>query len=294
MAGEVLRMSDITRGNSSAAGSIFFPYGRTSRLSYLSVLLIWGFGSIFATMLVDEFKDRSSPADNYLMVAAIMVPLAWLQSCATIRRLNDLGWPWLVSLPWIPLCFWPLRQVFQTSIFLDSALIALGGFGMVTGLLLSVRRSAIPGPVAQPRSTGTVEFSAMQAVAPPVGIQPTGNFNPLVGWLVVIEGSQVGKEYRIRAQGNRFGRDSEMEFAIDDAGVLRTHASIVFEPANIQYTIVPLAGAVEVNGQVASKSTILVAWDRLRVGATTLIFIPLCGPWHRCGPVEQRTGAVHV
>jgi hypothetical protein len=106
-----------------------------------------------------------------------------------------------------------------------------------------------------------------------------GGFDPPVGWLVVIDGPGKGQGFRIRAGSNRIGRDEGMEIAlISDAAVSRQGHAIVDFDANSNRFVAKAGEGRELcylNGGPVAAPAGLNRFDRLRVGKTTLLFVPL-------------------
>lgn len=105
--------------------------------------------------------------------------------------------------------------------------------------------------------------------------------DPVVGWLVCVEGKNRGKDYRIRAQRNFIGRGDSMDICIrGDQTVSRDgHAVISYNSRKSTFTLAPGTsnGITYVNDEEVLMGTMLHAFDVIEVGETKLMFIPLCG-----------------
>jgi hypothetical protein len=116
-----------------------------------------------------------------------------------------------------------------------------------------------------------------KAIAP--GKQAEG-IDPVVGWLVCIEGADRGRDFRIRSQKNFVGRSQNMDIAIpgDDTISRQNHAVISYNPKNRQFKIHSgeARGLVYLNGEEVDNSSSLKAGDRIELGKTKLMFVPLC------------------
>jgi len=114
-----------------------------------------------------------------------------------------------------------------------------------------------------------------QTTDDPLGIEP------VVGWLVCIEGEQKGKDYKIRKGRNFVGRSDDMDIAIigDISISRRNHASISYDPKQRVFYLIPGEGAGMVyrNNEVAFVPVELSPFDLIEIGKCKLIFIPLCG-----------------
>ncbi len=106
--------------------------------------------------------------------------------------------------------------------------------------------------------------------------------SPVVGWLVCIEGSESGKDYRIRSEKNFIGRSEEMHIHIhgDNAISRRNHAIISYNPKERNFMLIPGAettGIIYVNQDAIYSPTEITAYDVIEMGKSKFIFIPLCG-----------------
>lgn len=104
---------------------------------------------------------------------------------------------------------------------------------------------------------------------------------PVVGWLVCVEGPDRGRDYRIRAQRNFIGRDPRMDICIsgDDQVSKDTHATLIYDSRSNIFRIAPgdSHGMTYLNNQSVDTPATLRPYDLIEVGATKLIFVPLCG-----------------
>jgi len=112
-------------------------------------------------------------------------------------------------------------------------------------------------------------------------VQYESGLDPVVGWLVCVEGNNKGRDYRIHAENNFIGRDPGMDIAIsDDEAVSRqTHAIISYDIRDRVYYFAQGTGRgiVRVNGRATLSTTQLEAYDRIEIGNTKFVFVPLCG-----------------
>jgi hypothetical protein len=106
-------------------------------------------------------------------------------------------------------------------------------------------------------------------------------FDPVVGWLVCIEGPDRGRDYRIKSEKNAIGRAENMDICIrgDNAVSKDRHAFVSYNPENHAFKLIPgeSRGLVYLNGEDVDMSTRLNPYDVIRLGKTKLLFIPLCG-----------------
>lgn len=107
-----------------------------------------------------------------------------------------------------------------------------------------------------------------------------GETEPVVGWLVAIEGSDYGKDFRLKTGRNFIGRSTDMDIALTgDSSISREkHAIILYEPRGNVFLVQP-GDAKELfylNDKVVLAATEINAYDVISLGATKLLFIPCC------------------
>lgn len=114
-----------------------------------------------------------------------------------------------------------------------------------------------------------------------VGImQQKMGLEPVVGWLVCIEGKDKGKDYKLLGRINTIGRSERMDVCIkgDQSISKEDHARLGYDPKNNRFRIIPASSTnnIYLNDDVVDISTRLKPYDVLEFGQTKLIFIPLC------------------
>lgn len=106
-------------------------------------------------------------------------------------------------------------------------------------------------------------------------------FDPVVGWLVCIEGATKGTDYRIHSQNNYIGRSARMDISIpgDPHISAENSAIIAYDNEDRVFYFGPSTGRniVRVNGKPALSVEKIEAYDVLTIGTTKLLFVPLCG-----------------
>lgn len=106
-------------------------------------------------------------------------------------------------------------------------------------------------------------------------------FDPVVGWLVCIEGATKGTDYRIHSQNNYIGRSAKMDISIpEDSHISAENSAIIaYDNEDRTFYFGPGSGRniVRVNGKPALSVEKIEAYDVLTVGTTKLLFVPLCG-----------------
>ena len=105
--------------------------------------------------------------------------------------------------------------------------------------------------------------------------------DPVVGWLICIEGKEKGRDYRIHSDNNFIGRAEKMDVCIrgDDTISRENHAVISYDSRSKQYYFSPGDGRsiVRVNDNAVFCTIKISAYDKIELGSTKLIFLPLCG-----------------
>lgn len=117
-------------------------------------------------------------------------------------------------------------------------------------------------------------------------IENTKNFfNPLVGWLVCVDGPAKGTDYRIYSGYNYIGRDPSMNICImGDPYISRERDAVVaFDGRTSKFYFSPSNGQsiIRMNDEIVLMPVEIKIHDILELGHTKLMFIPLCdGAFH--------------
>ncbi|MMZ57277.1 hypothetical protein D3C76_355350 [compost metagenome] len=110
----------------------------------------------------------------------------------------------------------------------------------------------------------------------------TTGIQPVTGWLVCVEGPQMGQDYRIMSEKNFIGRAEEMHIRIigDNAVSRRNHAVIVYDPKKRNFYLLPgdASGLAYHNNEAVYSPAELNAYDLIQLGRSKFVFVPLCGP----------------
>lgn len=105
-------------------------------------------------------------------------------------------------------------------------------------------------------------------------------FDPIVGWLICVKGSNRGKDYRLHSGTNFIGRGKQNDVCIenDQAISTRNHASVSYDVRERVFYIAKgeVRNPTYLNGRALRSDADLVAYDRIEIGNTELIFVPLC------------------
>ncbi len=112
--------------------------------------------------------------------------------------------------------------------------------------------------------------------------QKTLGTEPVVGWLVCIEGVHCGQDFRIKSGRNFVGRSGNMDIRLSgDAGVSRDrHMIITYDPRSASFFAQPgesSSALSYLNDRPLLEATELKTGDKLTVGDSDLIFVSFCG-----------------
>ena len=107
---------------------------------------------------------------------------------------------------------------------------------------------------------------------------------PVVGWLVVIDGPGKGNHRPVFAGSNTIGRNSNQRISIDfgdDTISAEQQAFLVYDGKKRQFQLVPNLGRpnlVHLNDGALLANSEIKMRDKITIGRTMLLFMPLCGP----------------
>jgi len=107
--------------------------------------------------------------------------------------------------------------------------------------------------------------------------------DPVAGWLVVVKGPGRGGFRPIYVGMNSIGRETNQRISLsfgDDMISREEHAFIAYDEESRQFYLQHggKANLVRLAGRPVLSPTELQPYDLIRIGKTTLRFIPLCGP----------------
>ncbi|WP_420264520.1 FHA domain-containing protein [Candidatus Magnetominusculus dajiuhuensis] len=127
--------------------------------------------------------------------------------------------------------------------------------------------------------------------APNIEVETVGLFtdktgtDPVTGWLVCIEGTQKGRDYRLRSEKNFIGRADTMDVCIkgDEAISRLNHAVVSYNPRTNSFKIITGEGRgiVFLNGEEVASVKDLNPYDEIELGKTRLKFFPCCGEYFK-------------
>lgn len=103
----------------------------------------------------------------------------------------------------------------------------------------------------------------------------------VLAWLVCVQGPDRGRDYAVRGEHCYIGRAPEMDVRIaGDSKVSRTnHGSVSYNPRNNTFKLRPGTSTelLYLNDDEVSEPSPLQPYDRIALGDTELLFLPLCG-----------------
>ena len=151
-------------------------------------------------------------------------------------------------------------------------------------------------PYCVPSSAGkTVAATPTPAAGKTMPFQPQGGndgktvgvmkkslgIDPVVGFVVCVDGPQKGESFTLVSGRNFVGRGASMDVALteDDTVSRENHALISYDAKGNSFMLSPGMGRgiTYLNGAQIESAVILAAYDKIEVGSSALLFLPLCG-----------------
>lgn len=112
----------------------------------------------------------------------------------------------------------------------------------------------------------------------PIFANKTHGFEPVVGWIVCVEGADKGRDYKIHAGYNTIGRAQHMDICITgDVKISREkHALLAFDPDEKMFFFSPGDGKnlIRLNGKLVMMPSEIKSGDILTIGDSKFRFIP--------------------
>lgn len=105
------------------------------------------------------------------------------------------------------------------------------------------------------------------------------NLDPVVGWLVCIEGPEKGKDYRLWSKINTIGRSDSMDICIKDPTISKeNHARLAYDPKHNNFRLIPgnSTNNIYLNDEPIYTPMMLAAYDVIELGDSKLVFVPFC------------------
>lgn len=115
---------------------------------------------------------------------------------------------------------------------------------------------------------------------------------PVVGWLVCIEGSYFGEDFRLKSGRNFIGRSNDMDVALcgDESVSRKKHAIILYEPKQNIFIVQPgdSKELFYLNEEVVLGAVEIKEYDVLALGETKLLFVPCCNGQFKWDDVKKK------
>ncbi|MBO7253484.1 MAG: FHA domain-containing protein [Oscillospiraceae bacterium] len=109
---------------------------------------------------------------------------------------------------------------------------------------------------------------------------PEPKFDPIVGWLICIKGPNRGKDYRLHSGTNFIGRSKSMDVCLESDQTVssKNHASVSYDDRGKTFYIQKgeVRNLIYLNGKPVFGAEVLTIYDRIEIGNTMLMFVPLC------------------
>lgn len=104
--------------------------------------------------------------------------------------------------------------------------------------------------------------------------------DPVVAWLVCIEGAEKGKDYRLLDQRNFIGNDEMDGICImGDDNIKKNHFTITYNSKSQIFVISPgvTGDLIYLNKKAVYETTIIENFGLIEIGNTKLVFVKFCG-----------------
>ena len=155
-----------------------------------------------------------------------------------------------------------------------------GGFAPTEAPInASIGTGGVTQPAGNWGSGGVNPFSSPTVLAGDDMAGPS-QVDPVVGWVVCIEGPCRGTDFRLHAGYNYIGREAgDIHIQGDNQISREKHAMVAYYHKNRMFYAGPTEGRniIEINGEAVFNATQLKDYDVITVGSTKLLFLGLCG-----------------
>ncbi len=143
--------------------------------------------------------------------------------------------------------------------------------------------AAVPGDKKIAAALTDVPAAQSPAVKPPAATPSVTSIEPVVGWIVVIKGPGRGAARPFVTGRNAIGSAASADIPLDfgdPAIVASGHAYVVYDEEERAFFVEDgkQKVVVRLNGKLLTETMPIKHGDTLRIGATTLRLVALCGP----------------
>lgn len=137
-----------------------------------------------------------------------------------------------------------------------------------------------PGPTVPHRPVDDSRAEAKKDDQRTMGMmQRSVGMDPVVGWLVCVDGTDRGHDFHLHGERNFIGRSDSADVHLTDPAVSReTHATVSYNPRHNIFRLMPGdgKGIVYLNGDEVLSPMELKPYDSIELGQSKLLFIPFC------------------
>ena len=139
-----------------------------------------------------------------------------------------------------------------------------------------------PTEPTEPVTISGEEMSAIIDKEKTIGVYSANSeVEPVVGWVVVIDGPEKGMSYSLKAGKNFIGRTYGLNDIVlqNDMSVSREkHAIVVYDPKSGAFLVQPGMSSelFYLNDEVVLQAKQINTRDIITIGGTKLMFIPFC------------------
>lgn len=147
-------------------------------------------------------------------------------------------------------------------------------------------------PAAKTEIQSDAPAEKLQSGTTIVDVDLNNNDNNLrvTGWLVCTKGCAVGRDFRLHNGWNYIGRDESLDISLEDQRVdRRPMVKVAYDDRSRSFTVAPCEGAKNLaylNGAALFAPAQFKAYERLQLGESELMMVPLCSSEFTWNDVE--------
>ncbi len=113
-----------------------------------------------------------------------------------------------------------------------------------------------------------------------VGVYKKQNaLDPVVGWIVCVEGADKGKSFELHPQVNVIGRGEDADVLLQDQTVSKEQVKLGYDVKHNNFYLIPAdnKNTTYLNDMPLYVPTPVNPYDVIEAGESKLMFIPFCG-----------------
>lgn len=185
----------------------------------------------------------------------------------------------------------------KTEAVMSPGLGTIGGstVGTMGTIGWNVGGETVPVSAAQQNFAYTAPDEGKTMPVTPINKNTAGaSIDPVTGWLICVDGEMKGQDYRLHDGYNTIGRADNNDVVIkgDEQITREKQAYITYDGQNRAFYFLAGEGRnnLYVNNQLALKGAaiLLKPYDYIRMGNSTLLFIPLCTQQFDWADLEEK------